>query len=340
MDRRELAATIILLVIVVGLPVAALGYHFHLFPDRSGARTIDIIAAAPERGGFQPDVIRVAAGEKVRLRFSVPDVTHGIALGPGLGIDLGQIDPGQVEEIKLAFAEPGRYAYYCNTWCSPNHWRMRGVIEVYDPANPGRLVSDNRPDPVTGALAEQGIDIDAPHPASVIPAAVKPSATRGEALSTRMEAPLPPEFDDAGWRRGQSPAEAHALLSRELPAVSEVEAWDIIAFHWLRDLTPERREWATEQYAKNCAACHGEAGTGTGPGVDALRQQGLGRHGQEDLSAAFNDPQTMLGGTSNIYYAKIRRGGMGTGMPDFGPVITEDETWMLANYLWTFQFDE
>ena len=48
----------------------------------------------------------------------------------------------------------------------------------------------------------------------------------------------------------------------------------------------------------------------------------------------------MLGGTSNIYYAKIRRGGMGTGMPDFGPVFAEDETWMLADYLWTFQFGE
>jgi hypothetical protein len=26
----------------------------------------------------------VAAGERVRLRFSAPDVTHGIAIGPGL----------------------------------------------------------------------------------------------------------------------------------------------------------------------------------------------------------------------------------------------------------------
>jgi mono/diheme cytochrome c family protein len=47
----------------------------------------------------------------------------------------------------------------------------------------------------------------------------------------------------------------------------------------------------------------------------------------------------MLAGTTDIFYAKIRRGGMGTGMPSFGPIFTEQETWELAEYLWTFQFD-
>ena len=46
----------------------------------------------------------------------------------------------------------------------------------------------------------------------------------------------------------------------------------------------------------------------------------------------------MLGGTSELYYAKVRRGGMGTGMPSWGPVLTRDETWMLVDYLWTLQF--
>ena len=53
---------------------------------------------------------------------------------------------------------------------------------------------------------------------------------------------------------------------------------------------------------------------------------------------AFTEPGLMLGGTSDIYYAKLRRGGMGTGMPGFGPIFTPDETWMLVDYLWTFVF--
>jgi heme/copper-type cytochrome/quinol oxidase subunit 2 len=86
---------------------------------------IDIRAAAPEAGGFQPDAIQVKAGETVTLRFSSVDVTHGIAIGPGLGIDLGHVDPGQVKEITLTFDHAGTYTFYCNSWCSPDHWRMR-----------------------------------------------------------------------------------------------------------------------------------------------------------------------------------------------------------------------
>ena len=55
--------------------------------------------------------------------------------------------------------------------------------------------------------------------------------------------------------------------------------------------------------------------------------------------AAFAEPRTMLGGTSDIYYAKLRRGGMGTGMPSFGPIFTPEETWLLVDYLWTFVFE-
>ena len=49
-------------------------------------------------------------------------------------------------------------------------------------------------------------------------------------------------------------------------------------------------------------------------------------------------PGPMLGGTGDVYYAKLRRGGMGTGMPGFGPIFSPDETWLLVDYLWTFIF--
>lgn len=46
----------------------------------------------------------------------------------------------------------------------------------------------------------------------------------------------------------------------------------------------------------------------------------------------------MAGGSSEIYDAKIRRGEMGTGMPYRGTIFTEDETWNIVDYLWTFVF--
>jgi len=338
MTRIELAAVLGLVLIIVGLPAATLGYRFGLFPGWSSVRTIDVVAAAPEQGGFQPDVLRIPAGETVRLRFSATDVTHGIAIGPGPGIDVGQVDPGQVKEVEATFAVPGRYTLYCNTWCSPNHWRMRATVEVYDPAAPDQLVAGSRPDPVIAGLAEQGVDIDAPHPAQAVPGA-RPSAARGELLLNGVQPP--PDLDDATWRRFHSPSEAYAALKQASPGLDDRAAWDAVAFLWLKDLTGEQRAWAAGQYAKNCVACHGETGNGQGPGADALHAQGIGGpdHQHGGVPAAFADPHTMLGGTSATYYAKLRRGGMGTGMPDFGPIFTEDETRVLANYLWSFQFD-
>jgi hypothetical protein len=40
--------------------------------------------------------------------------------------------PGQVTETTLTFDRPGTHTYYCTRWCGPNHWRMRGTIEVVD----------------------------------------------------------------------------------------------------------------------------------------------------------------------------------------------------------------
>jgi len=339
LTRAERLAFVALLLILVGLPAGALGYQFLLRPALADVRTIDIVAAAPEGGSFQPDSIRVAAGERVRLRFSVPDVTHGIAIGPGLDLDLGHVDPGQVKEVEVTFDQPGRYTYYCNTWCSPNHWRMRGTIEVYDPANPGALSVDKAPDPVLEGLRARGVDIDAPHEALALPAR-RPSAALGAAVVERLGAALPSELSDPIWRRAHSPADAWAQLVDA--GLAEDEAWDVVAHLWLRALDPVQVQRAATLYAKNCAACHGESGAGHGPGADALAAQGLGQAdamGMGGEPAALSDPRTMLGGTGDIFYAKLRRGGMGTGMPSFGPIFTPEETWALVDYLWTFVFD-
>ena len=46
----------------------------------------------------------------------------------------------------------------------------------------------------------------------------------------------------------------------------------------------------------------------------------------------------MAGRRSDVLYAKIRRGGMGTGMPNFGTVFTPEETWALVDYLWRLAY--
>jgi mono/diheme cytochrome c family protein len=160
---------------------------------------------------------------------------------------------------------------------------------------------------------------------------------RGAAVVAQLGNKLPVELTRPNWRRTHSPAEAWTLLSAA--NLSEQEAWDAVAYLWLAKIDPSRLERAASLYDKNCAACHGQSGDGEGPGADALASQGVGR--QSDMittegPTAFTELRTMLGGTGDLYYAKVRRGGMGTGMPSFGPIFTPDETWLLVDYLWTF----
>ncbi len=337
MRHRELLARLTLGLIVIGLPLAALGYQYWLRPATAPHRIIDIAARVPEQAGFSPDAVHVAVGETVTLRFTSMDVTHGIAIGPGLGVDLGPIDPGHVKEATLRFDHPGIYTYYCTTWCSPDHWRMRGTIQVSDPANP-ELVPPAAPDPVIEALIAEGVDIDAVHTApaddggEMAARAFQPSAQRGEAaIAGGLE--VPAELRDPVWRQSGTPAEALELLTAHNPAASERDLLDAVAYLWTQDMgtqdAPEEALPSAERlYNQNCAACHGQYGHGDGPAAATTAEDPV----------AFADTGHMLEQRSDVLYAKIRRGGMGTGMPNFGTLFTAEETWALVRYLWALAF--
>ena len=324
--RRERIALIALILIVFGIPAAALGYEYGLRPRLDGPRVIDIRAAAPENGGFRPDAIHVAAGETVTLRFHSVDVTHGIAIGPGLGADrgqinLGQVDAGHVAEVTVTFPQSGTYTFYCNTWCSRDHWRMRGVIEV------GDTLPAADPDPVIEALIAEGIDIDAEHaPEAASSPAVMPSASRGETILPTLT--VPADLLDAGWRFSHTPEQAVDALAAANPSRSRGDLADAAAALWLHDTSPDVLAAAAALYDKNCAACHGFSGGGDGPAANLTAEP----------PGDFTDPAHMLDVRSDVLYAKIRRGGMGTDMPNFGTVFTREETRALVGYLWRLAF--
>jgi mono/diheme cytochrome c family protein/plastocyanin len=328
-NRTEYLALFAVGLILLGLPAATLGYQYWLRPATAATHVIDIDLRVPEDGGFAPGAITIKAGEPVTLRFTSMDVTHGIAIGPGLGVDLGQVDPGQAKDIALVFDQPGTYTYYCNAWCSPNHWRMRGTIQVIDPAHPD-FVPTSQPDPVIAALIAQGVDIDVKHdeghghdddPALEITRPL--SAQRGAALLNGVTVPAP--ANDPLWRRAHTPAQALDLLVEANSQLPQADLMDVVAYLWTADVTPETLDTAQSLYDKNCAACHGQYGGGDGPAADSTAEKPV----------AFADPAYMFEMRSDVLYAKIRRGGMGTGMPNFGTLFTREETWALVDYLWT-----
>ena len=50
----------------------------------------------------------------------------------------------------------------------------------------------------------------------------------------------------------------------------------------------------------------------------------------------FSDLSAQAGASDLLYYGKLVRGGMGTSMPYFGTIYSEDELWAVIAYLRSF----
>lgn len=352
-SRAERLARLVSLALLAGL-LAAVSAAW-LGRIRSSDRTIELVARQPAAGGWSLDRIVVNRGERVRLRIRSEDVVHGFAIGR-LGVDAGPIEPGKTATVEFVADQAGEFTFYCTMWCDPSHPRMRGTLEVRGPAQALKVVQASASD-----VALQ--HLDTPRDAGVVPPA-QPSAVRGAALyedrcvgchggrgeGTARAGPI-------GRRELQemSPAQVFQMLSKrknphESPRmISHVRAptrgattgfphpryargwsaqdrWDVVAYLWSLGTTPDRLALGQQLYLKNCAACHGERGVGDGPGGKS----------QPKKPADFTDLKRMLAGTSDLYTAKIRRGGMGTGMPYWGSIFTEQELAALIDYLWSF----
>ena len=326
--RKEWIARILVLALLaaaIALPVA--GW-------RQQSQGILLRARMAETGGWTPENLTVAAGQALHLRLTSDDVTHSFALGQS---DRPPVDihPGEVSEVTLVFDKPGKYTFYCTRWCSVNHWRMRGVIEVTGPVTH----SESAAPPLYVTL---GLDIDGEHHADPVPAH-KPSALRGALLAGK----LPARFMSREYYLAHSPAQLWLALRTDnaWKNRSDGDLWDLVAWVWLSNATTQERAEGARLYATNCAACHGEAGQGNGVFAGALA--GPAAAGQSSLAAGemtarpadFTAAEHMLAASPAHLQGKILRGGMGSGMPYWGPIFSERQTWALVAYLWTFQFE-
>ncbi len=325
----ERAARLFLFAGTVGLPLAVL--LAGRTPGRTAdARTVEIRGTMPESGGWSPGDLTVAVGQPLHLRLTSDDVMHGFAVG-AFEMDPIDVKPGEVSETTITFTRPGKYVYYCTRWCGVNHWRMRGTIDVTGDAPEPEALS-------VPSFLRLGIDLDAPHPSDVLPAEM-PSAARVAGLAVT----LPARYTTKAYYRRHAPIETWRSL-RAAPVtdgLSDLEVWDLVAAIWERNTTPAALSAGRALYAANCAACHGESGAGDGVMAAALAAQGdsLSEFGHVTTGPAdFSDAEQMLGASPALLQGKILRGGMGTGMPYFGPVFTDEQTWIVADYLWTFQF--
>jgi len=293
-----------------------------------------IHARIADDGGWNPDVIRAEAGKPLHLRLISDDVMHGFAVGQ-MDIDTVDVEPGKVTDITLTFDKPGIYTFYCTRWCGLNHWRMRGTIEVRG-ASSAEEIPSSIPLYVTLDL-----DIDALHDSPVIPS-TRPSAINGQQSAMNLDIA---RISTSDFYKSHSPYQAFEELD-SLP-LTDSEKWDVVSVIWKSNTSTESLSDGKKLFAQNCAACHGENGAGDGVFADDLAA--AGKDSMQTMNGAmkmsmqtpvdFTDPTRMLGSSPALLQGKVLRGGMGTGMPMWGSIFTEDQIWNLIAYLYSFQFE-
>ncbi|HSJ89736.1 MAG TPA: cytochrome c, partial [Anaerolineales bacterium] len=129
--------------------------------------------------------------------------------------------------------------------------------------------------------------------------------------------------------------------------LTDAEKWDVVASIWLANTSSESLANGKKLFAQNCAACHGESGGGDGVFADDIAR--AGKSSMQTMAGAnnmtmqtpadFTDARQMLGASPALLQGKILRGGMGTGMPMWGSIFTEEQIWDLVAYLYSFQFE-
>ncbi len=292
---------------------------------------ITIHARIAEDGGFTPDSIKARVGEPLKLRLVSDDVEHTFALGQS-PLQPVIFSPGKPVTLTLTFDKPGTYTFYTTTPSSLNFWRMRGVIEV---SGDGEISPAEPP-----LYVRLGLGLDEEHESGEEPVelAYQPSAEIDEALIDQ----IPALYQTRDYYVAHSPMETFEDLRAEsaLQSLSDNDVWDVTAYLWWKNTSPTSLAEGQSLYQANCSACHGESGAGDGQFADemkAISEKNMDEHGIQ-APTDFTNAEHLLEAKPVILQGLLLRGGMGTGMPMWGTIFTEEQTWDLVAYLYSFQF--
>ncbi|NOZ81340.1 MAG: hypothetical protein GXP63_06745 [DPANN group archaeon] len=77
---------------------------------------------------FEPNIIRVKKGDRVKLSITSVDVTHGFNL-PAFGIN-ENLEPGKTVTVEFVADKTGTFPFACSVYCGQGHSSMTGELVV------------------------------------------------------------------------------------------------------------------------------------------------------------------------------------------------------------------
>lgn len=90
-------------------------------PKEQSIRGINVRAF---KFGYEPNVIKVAKGEKIKINIENADVLHGIRI-PDLGLSGNDV-------LEFTANQAGEFTWYCANMCGEGHRAMQGKLIVED----------------------------------------------------------------------------------------------------------------------------------------------------------------------------------------------------------------
>ena len=112
--------------------------------DPNGQIVARVIATQFE---FVPNCIVLPAERDVTLRFTSPDVIHGILVS-GTNVNT-MVVPGYVAQVHTRFTKTGDFLMPCHEFCGLGHSQMLATVrvvppEAFKPGPDGRIACGNR----------------------------------------------------------------------------------------------------------------------------------------------------------------------------------------------------
>ena len=90
-------------------------------------KTVEISMVA-KKFEFIPNTIKVNQGDKLRIKITSTDTTHGFFL-PDFGIN-EQVTPGKETVVEFVAKTKGTYTFRCSVPCGEGHSAMSGTLTV------------------------------------------------------------------------------------------------------------------------------------------------------------------------------------------------------------------
>jgi len=317
-------------VTVIGLLLLVFGLTFGLKELYMPGDTLDLHARMPENGGWSREVINGRVNVPIRLHLTSDDVVHSFAVAKQ---DIPAVDiyPGEYSTVDLVFNQPGEYVFYCTRWCGSNHWRMRGKIEI-EGQESSPVPTIEQPIFLTHSL-----DLDSPHEASVLPNK-RPAAILPKGIE-EGELDWIGSFEEI-WLASPETTFNRLLSIDSTVDLNEEQVWNMVAWALSSQGKPGWFKEGLQLYRENCLACHGENGEGNGVIVRGLPQMDYSDLGEEAVKPLdWSEKNILFGASPALLEGKIIRGGMGTGMPNWGTIFTDVEIQALVLYIYSFQMD-